>query len=382
MNGISHFLEHMVFQGTKNRTSRDINEALEDVGGHLNAYTGREFTAFYAKVLKRDLELALDVVSDLVKNPLFPTAELEKEKGVVVQEIKQSIDTPDDIIFDYLQATAFQNQAIGRAILGTEESVKSFSSDTLRNYMQSNYAANNIVVCAAGNLEHEAFVKMVEKRMSDFREKTSFTPEEQKYHGGFFLEKRDTEQAQVTVAFKGINYEDYNNYYPAVLLSSILGGGMSSRLFQEIREKRGLVYTVYSFNNFHTQSGLFGIYAGTNASEVNELVPVIANEINKICAEKVSEQELLRAKTQIKASILMSLENSSSTAEILARQLLLYNKVIPVEEMVERIENVSFKDIQSVAQKIFSSKPSYAMLGSINNFISAEDLERRINAKA
>ncbi len=375
MNGISHFFEHTCFKGTKKRTALQISEEIEDVGGQMNAYTSREFTAYYAKMLKNDAELAADVICDILQNATFAEEELVKEREVVVQEIKQSIDTPDDIIFDYFQEAAFANQALGRTILGPAEKVRSFNGDTLRQYISTNYAAHNMIVCAVGNIEHDAFVKMIEQRMSNLQEKTSFIPEAQKYTGGFSIEKRDIEQAHVLLGFEGARYES-KDYYPNIILSTILGGGMSSRLFQEIREKRGLVYTVYSFANSHTQTGLFGIYAGTGKQELEQLLPVVATEIKKIRQEKVSAKELERAKVQLKASMLMGLESCSSTAEILARQMLIFNRIIPVEEMVEMIENVSLEDIQNSANKIFATNPTYSLLGSIDKYASYDELKK------
>ena len=363
-NGISHFLEHMVFKGTPKRTSFQIDAEIEDAGGQTNAYTSREFTAFYAKMLKDDAELALDVLSDIVLNANFPEAELQKERDVVVQEIKQTIDTPDDIIFDYFQAKAFENQAIGRNILGPAEKVLNYEATELKNYRQSHYGTNNMIVCAVGNINHQKFVDMVNARFNDFKNKTNFKIEEQNYTGGFYAENRDIEQAHILLGFKGFDYNS-DNYYPATIFSTILGGGSTSRLFQEIREKRGLAYTTYSFNNAHTRSGLFGIYAGTTNNELKELMPVITDEIKKICNEKVSEKELSRAKVQLKASMLMGLESSSSSAEIMARQLLIFDRVIPVKEMVSRIENVTLEDIQNTARNIFASTPTYALVGDI-----------------
>ena len=363
-NGISHFLEHMVFKGTPKRTSFQIDAEIEDAGGQTNAYTSREFTAFYAKMLKDDAELALDVLSDIVLNANFPEAELQKERDVVVQEIKQTIDTPDDIIFDYFQAKAFENQAIGRNILGSAEKVLNYEATELKNYRQNHYGTNNMIVCAVGNINHQKFVDMVKARFNDFKNKTNFKIEEQNYTGGFYAENRDIEQAHILLGFKGFDYNS-DNYYPATIFSTILGGGSTSRLFQEIREKRGLAYTTYSFNNAHTRSGLFGIYAGTTNNELKELMPVITDEIKKICNEKVSEKELSRAKVQLKASMLMGLESSSSSAEIMARQLLIFDRVIPVKEMVSRIENVTLEDIQNTARNIFASTPTYALVGDI-----------------
>lgn len=363
-NGISHFLEHMVFKGTPKRTSFQIDAEIEDAGGQTNAYTSREFTAFYAKMLKDDAELALDVLSDIVLNANFPEAELQKERDVVVQEIKQTIDTPDDIIFDYFQAKAFENQAIGRNILGPAEKVLNYEATELKNYRQNHYGTNNMIVCAVGNINHQKFVDMVKARFNDFKNKTNFKIEEQNYTGGFYAENRDIEQAHILLGFKGFDYSS-DNYYPATIFSTILGGGSTSRLFQEIREKRGLAYTTYSFNNAHTRSGLFGIYAGTTNDELKELMPVITDEIKKICNEKVSEKELSRAKVQLKASMLMGLESSSSSAEIMARQLLIFDRVIPVKEMVSRLENVTMEDIQNTARNIFASTPTYALVGDI-----------------
>lgn len=377
INGISHFLEHMVFKGTKNRTSLQISEEIENVGGQNNAYTSREFTAFYAKMLKDDTELALDVISDLILNPTFPEEELVKEREVVVQEIKQTIDSPDDIIFDYFQGKAFPDLPLGRSILGPAEKVRSFDGQALQNYLKTNYAAENIVVCAVGNLEHEKFVEMCRQRLSGLQPDVSFTAQPQKYVGGFYVEKRDIEQTHVVLGFEGFDYNS-DHYYPAMIFSTLFGGGMSSRLFQEIREKLGLVYTVYGFANSHTQTGISGIYAGTTADELQKLLPVVAQEIKKVCYDKVDIKELNRAKAQIKASMLMALESSSSTSEVIARQMLLFDRVLPIKEMVEKIENITLDDIRDTATRIFSSKPTYALLGSLKKYPDYEQLQQLI----
>ncbi len=379
MNGISHFLEHMAFKGTKKRTALQISEEIEDKGGQVNAYTSREFTAFYAKMLKNDVELAIDVLADTLQNSTFPEDELAKEREVVVQEIKQTIDTPDDIVFDYFQEAAFPNQPIGRTILGPKQLVRGFTKESLQSYLKSNYAAENMAVCAVGNITHQEFVKMVSNRMSGLQPHTHFEIAPQHYEGGFYLEKRDIEQAHVVLGFKGFKYET-ESYYPSILLSTLFGGGMSSRLFQEIREKRGLVYSVYSFTSSHSQTGMFGIYAGTSSKDVVKMMPVVVDEIKKICSEKVAEKELLRAKSQLKASMLMSLESSSSTTEILARQMLIFNRIIPTDEMVERIEKVTLDDILKTAQQIFASKPTYALLGAVSEHLDYDKLQQMLKA--
>ena len=374
-NGISHFLEHMSFKGTKTRSALQISEEIEDVGGQSNAYTAREFTAYYAKMLKNDMALAADVLTDSLINSTYPEEELVKEREVVVQEIKQTIDAPDDIIFDYFQETAFPNQAIGRSILGNKEKVRGFTKETLRNYLHTNYGAENMIACAVGNIDHNEFVKVIEDRLGDYKTKTDFVPENQVYKGGFFVEERPIEQAHFALGFKGLPYKT-EDYYTEMLLSSMLGGGMSSRLFQEIREKRGLAYSVYSFAAAHTKAGMFGIYAGTGKKDLKEMIPVIAEEIRKICDNPFEAKELQRAKTQMKASMLMALESPSSTAEMMARQMLIYNRVIPVEEMVARIEKVTLDDVQRLANEIFSSTPTYALLGAVEHRIEYDELQK------
>ena len=374
-NGISHFLEHMVFKGTQKRTALQISEDIENVGGSTNAYTSREFTVFYAKMLKNDLELALDVLADMIMAPSFAEDELVKEREVVVQEIKQTNDDPNDIVFDYFQETAFQKQAVGRSILGPAEKVRAFNASTLRDYMSHNYAAENIVVCAVGNLKHSEFVKMTAARMSELQPHTDYKKDKQIYTGGSFIKNRDIEQAQVLLGFEGTDY--YNaQRYPVSIMSTILGGNMSSRLFQEIREKRGLVYSVYSYNNNHMQSGLFGIYAGLEADEIKNYIPVVADEVKRIVNEPVSDVELNRVKVQFKAGMLMGLESSSATAEVVARRHLLYNRFIPIEEIIDIIESISKDDVMKAAQQVFSTPLTYTLLGDLKQYPDFEKVQQ------
>lgn len=378
INGLSHFLEHMVFKGTPTRTSFQIDAEIEDAGGQTNAYTSREITSFYAKMLKGDAELALDVLADIVLNASFPDEEVSKERDVVIQEIKQTIDTPDDIIFDYFQQQAFPNQPLGRSILGPIEKVSGYTAEDLRNYRKNFYTAENICVCAVGNINHQDFVEMVKKRFSNLPKQPERKFPEQNYVGGYFAEPRDIEQVHVLIGFQGVSYHD-DDYYSAAIMSAILGGGTTSRLFQEVREKRGLVYSVYSFINAHRSNGLMGIYAGTTRELLKELIPVAVEEINKIRTLPVSEEELRRAKVQFKASMLMGLESSSTTSEVYARQMLVFNRIIPTEEMTAKIDAVSADDILKTARRIFSSKPTYALVGDIEGHPSYEELQRLLN---
>ncbi len=374
-NGISHFIEHMVFKGTKKRNSLQISEDIENAGGATNAYTSRHFTCFYAKMLKNDLELAADVICDFITSPTFDAKEMKKEKEVVVQEIKQSNDSPDDLVFDYFQEAAFPDQATGRTILGPIENVRGFDAKRMRQYMSTHYAAENMVAVAVGNVNHEAFVKMIEARMMSIPEHCDYVADKQVYSGGARVECKDIEQTHIILGFRGASYLN-PDYYQYSVLSTIFGGGMSSRLFQEIREKRGLVYTINSFNQALKDDGVFGIYAGTTPKELEELLPVVTDEIKKIVNEPVKEAELKRAKTQIKASLLMSLESSSTTAEIIARQVLLYGRVIPTEEIVAKIENITASDLQKLAQKIFTSPLTYTILGCKGKYPNYDEVKK------
>ncbi len=376
-NGISHFLEHMSFKGTNARTALQISEEIEDVGGQSNAYTSRECTAYFAKMMKEDAELAADVLIDSVKNSIFPQEELVKERDVVVQEIKQTYDTPDDIVFDYFQETAFPNQALGRSILGPQEKVKKFTREDLLSYIDTNYAAENMAVCAVGNITHNDFVNMVASRMSDYKAKVKFKADAQVYKGGFMAQKRDIEQSHVILGFQSSSYHN-KGHFAEVVLSTILGGGMSSRLFQEIREKRGLVYSVYSFNSMYSNSGLFGIYAGTEAKDLPQLMPVVVDEIKKICNEPVTPKEFARAQAQIKAGLKMGLESSSSTAEVLARQQLMYGRTYTTAELTAQYDAVTIADITDAAQRIFQGAPTYTLLGAYDKFMEYDELQKAL----
>ncbi len=376
--GISHFVEHMVFKGTAKRDYLAISEDIENVGGVTNAYTSREFTAFYAKMLKSDLELAIDVLADFVMAPTFPDEEMKKEKEVVIQEIKQTYDDPSDAVFEHFQEKLYENQAIGKSILGTKEQVHSFDADKLREYMRNHYAGENIVIAASGNLKHDEFVKMVADRMSSLNVKTNFVITKPQYTGGFYVENRDVEQAQVVLGFDGIDFHD-KDFRAANIMSFILGGGMSSRLFLEIREKRGLVYTVYSFLNILTNTGTNGIYAGLDAVQIKKYLPVIADEIKKITNEYVSDAELQRAKIQMKAGLLMGLESSFTCAKMLARQFLIYGRFIDADEIVAQIESVQKEDVLRAAQRLFAGTPTYALLGKLgNNYPDYADLQQML----
>ncbi|MGF1609858.1 MAG: M16 family metallopeptidase [Kiloniellales bacterium] len=376
INGVAHLLEHMAFKGTRRRSARDIAEEIEAVGGHMNAYTSREATAFYAKVLAEDLPLALDVVADILQYSVFDESELARERAVVLQEIGQSIDTPDDIIFDHFQETAYPDQGLGRPVLGTAEIVAGLQRDSLRGYMDGNYGPCQMVIAAAGKLDHEQLVEQAAAAFTSLPPDQRHPVEPAAYRGGEFRQKRKLEQVHLVLGFDSVGYLD-PDYYTSLLLSNLFGGGMSSRLFQEIRENRGLVYSIYSFVSAYADGGLIGIYAGTGENEVEELLPVVCEETCKL-SETITEEELARSRTQLKASILMSRESSGARAEQLGQQILAYGRPLPPEEIVAQIEAVDLPTIKRFAARLLAGRPTLASLGPIGRVESLDRLAARL----
>jgi predicted Zn-dependent peptidase len=360
-NGVSHFLEHMAFKGTESRSAAEIAEEVEAVGGHINAYTAREQTAYYVKLLKEDIALGADIIGDILTHSSFEPEELERERGVILQEIGQANDTPDDIIFDHFQEAAFPDQAMGRPTLGTEAVIRTMPRHALTNYMRAHYGTRNVVVAAAGNLDHDEVVRLTERHFADLPTTIVGDPPLAEYNGGEFREARDLDQVHIVLGFPSVSYT-HPDFYAAMMLSTLLGGGMSSRLFQEVREKRGLVYSIYAFTAPATDSGLFGIYAGTGESEAEELMPVTLEELRRV-QHDVTEVELHRARAQAKAGILMSLESTGSRCEQLARQIQIFGRIVPVKEMVASIEAVRTEDVCRAAARLFRAKPTLAVLG-------------------
>ncbi|HEY9163587.1 MAG TPA: pitrilysin family protein [Magnetovibrio sp.] len=377
MNGVSHMLEHMTFKGTRKRSAQAIAEEVEDVGGHLNAYTSRENTAYYAKVLKEDLGLAVDVVADLVQNAVLDEVELERERGVILQEIHQAQDTPDDVVFDLFQEACFPGQALGRTVLGPAEGVRDMARGDILDYMHEHYRPQGMVLSAAGNFSHDRLVDLAHQHFDKAATGRGTVHTPATYTGGEIRESRDIEQVHLLLGFEGPHYTD-DAFYAASVMSMVLGGGMSSRLFQEVREKRGLVYSIYSFLAPYADTGTFAIYAGTGEKDVTELIPVVCDEIGKITGD-ISPEELARAKAQLKASILMSLESTSSRAEQLARQLMIFGRPISTEESVANIDAVDEAAIQAIAKRIFTSAPTLTALGPIGGVESFDKVKARLN---
>lgn len=363
-NGISHFLEHMAFKGTKRRSAKQIAEEFDDIGGHFNASTGREATVYYAKTLKGDVHIAVDILADIIQNSVFDEEELERERGVILQELAMTIDTPDDIIFDHFQNTAYPNQAVGRSILGTEELIKSVTKSDFQNYINNHYYGENIVIAVAGNIEGSGIEDTIKSQFSVIKRghKTSF--EKALYSGGEFREQRELEQVHIVLGYEGFNYHD-DDVYKAQLLAIIFGGGMSSRLFQEVREKRGLAYSISAFNSNYADSGMFKVYAGCAPDKANELLKVVRDEFHK-AANDISQKELDRARAGIRSSLLMSKEHSGAVADDLGRSFTCFNRYISNEEHLEKINAITISDLSSITKKIISTpKPTFAVIGEV-----------------
>ncbi len=361
-NGVSHLLEHMAFKGTERRTAGDIAREIEAVGGFLNAYTAREVTAYYAKVLKEDAALAVDILADILTGSVFDAEELERERTVILQEIGQAQDFPEDVAFDLFQETAFPDQAMGRSILGRPEVVRSLPREAVAGWMGERYRAPAMVLAAAGHIEHEALRGLAERHFADLPDTSAPVPEAARYAGGEAREARDLEQTHLVLGFEGPSFREAG-FYPAQVFSTLYGGGMSSRLFQEVREKRGLVYAIYSFASSAADTGLVGVYAGTAQENAEEVLAIVRGELEDLAGSGPDEDELDRARAQLRASLLMARESTSSRCEQIAQQLLVHNRPIPPEELTERVEAVSAAEVMGIAARYASAPPSLVVLG-------------------
>ena len=375
-NGIAHMLEHMAFKGTQRRTARGIAEEIERVGGFINAYTGREQTAYYARVLRDDVPLAVDIIADILQNSTFDNEEFEREKGVVIQEIGQAEDTPDDVIFDHLQLQAFPAQPLGRPILGSEERVRGFTRDDLITQVSTFYRATSLLLVSAGAVQHEDMVRLARQHLGALPPGMPAAPGGAAYAGGEYREDGDLEQAHLALAFKGVHARE-DEVYDMQVYSTVLGGGMSSRLFQEAREKRGLCYSIHAFGASYADTGLFGVYAGTSGADAQELVHVIAGEM-KALAGNVDDDELVRAKAQIRSGLLMGLEQASARCEQIAGQYLTFGRLFTPRELIARIDAVDAAAVRSMAARILSSGPmSLAVLGPASQLGSYDKIAGR-----
>ena len=377
--GVSHMLEHMAFKGTERRTARGIAEEIEAVGGALNAYTSREQTAFHARVLKSDVPLAVDILADILTHPTFEQGELERERQVVLQELGQARDTPDDIIFDHLQAAVYPEQPMGWPILGNEDTVANFTRDDLESYMRANYRAGGMALIASGAVEHARMVDLAAEHFGDLRSGDAPKGEPARYCGSDLRIAEELEQVHVTWAFPGLASAD-EGLFAAHVYVTALGGGMSSRLFQEIRENRGLCYSIYAFANPFVDGGMIGIYAGTGANEAADISALVAHEMENL-ARTAHEDEIARAKAQIRSSLLMGLERPSARAEVIAAHLLAYGRVVPVSEIREKLEAVTVNDVRGFGEKLMRvNRPAIAAIGPVGRLEGYDTFAARYGA--
>ncbi|MFP5479077.1 MAG: M16 family metallopeptidase [Alphaproteobacteria bacterium] len=362
-NGIAHFLEHMAFKGTRRRSALRIAEEIEDVGGYINAYTSREMTAYYARVLSGDVLMALDVIADIVLNPLFRKADIETERHVILQEIGQALDTPDDIIFDWLHEVSYPDQSFGRTILGPEERVASFRKADFEGFTGTHYGPDQMILSAAGGVDHDAIVAAAERIFGGLKPVGKAGIDAARFVGGERREVKDLEQVHFALSFEGPGYRD-DKVYTAQVYSMAMGGGMSSRLFQKIREDRGLCYSIYAQSAAYEDTGQITIYAGTSEAEIGELTKLTVDELKR-AADDMGEAEVARARAQLRAGLLMGLESPSSRAERNARLLSIWGRVPDVSEAVAKIDAVDTAAVRRYAAEMSSARAALAIYGPV-----------------
>ncbi len=379
IDGISHILEHMFFKGTEKRSAKDIAEEFDMIGGYLNAYTGKERTVYYAKVLKADLETAVDVLADIVINSIYDKDELVKELNVICQEISDAEDNPEDVLFEALFKKVFENHQIGKPIAGTHESVLSCTKDDVVKYFSKYYSPNNAFLSISGNFDEDRALKLLSEKFSQWKNKLSEIEPHiiPNYVGGNIRIQKPIEQAHISIAFNGVSIID-ENYYLHQIAAIIAGGSMSSRLFQEVREKRGLAYSISAFSTNYSDCGIWGIYASTDQKSLNELVNVSIDELKKMTSD-ITEKEVQTAKAQIKASLLMSMESSGSRAEKLVNNIATFGRIISNEEVVSKIEIITVEDVQNCIRSIISTVCTVSAVGQIDSLQSYDQISNRLH---
>lgn len=376
-NGISHFIEHMLFKGTKNRSSEDIARSVDSVGGGLDAFTSKELVSFNTKVLDQHLPFAADILADLVLNPLFRQEDVEKEKSVILEEIKMEADQPEFVLHETFTSNFWKGHGLGRPILGTKETVRDFSQETLLEFYRRVYSPSNILITAAGNLKHQEITQLVGEKFSSLHERERLQADTvPQAHAPIILKKKKSlEQVHIAMGVPAYPLA-HAARFPLYILNTVLGGGMSSRLFQNIREKQGLAYAVYSELNLFSDTGCFTVYAGTGVETAKKVVTSVMEELRCFKNSLIGEDELRRAKDHLKGSLMLSLESTSSRMSNLARQELYFDRFLSLDEMLDNIESVTREQVQTIAQEFFQpDNIALAMLGRLSGVeISREDL--------
>ena len=377
INGVAHLLEHMAFKGTVNRSATDIANEVEMVGNSHNAYTSRETTAYYMSGLKENVDLSIDVISDILQNSTFDSKELDKERGVILQEIGMYADEPDSIVTDKFDELAYPNQPMGRSILGSSEIIKSISRDEVEGFMKSFYNPKKMVFSVSGNFKEDKIIKLIEDKFQNLPQGNDDYIPPSIYEGGEYREEKKLEQVKLLLGFESVDIHS-DLYYATRVYSALLGSGMSSRLFQEIREKRGLVYSIYSSGDFFSDSGIFYVYAGTGHKEVKELIPVLCDQLN-IDANSFTEEELIKTKAKFKVGILKSEESISSRCRSNATNYLMHNKIRTTDEFISKIDAVQLEDLEKARKNFIKSNLTVSSIGPIQNLETAELIKRRLS---
>ncbi|WP_127580710.1 M16 family metallopeptidase [Paenibacillus koleovorans] len=369
-NGISHFIEHMLFKGTDRFSAKEIAETFDGIGGNVNAFTSKEYTCYYAKVLDQHLPIAVDVLADMFFNSTFDPGELDKERNVILEEISMYDDTPDDLVHDLIARAAYETHPLGYSILGTETNLSAMTSESLSEYMRQNYRIDNTVISLAGNLSDDV-IELLEKHFGGFTNagtgKAVLAPQ---YGAQSIFHKKDTEQNHICLSLPGCSLQD-PLLYPMILLNNVIGGGMSSHLFQEIREKRGLAYSVYSYHTAHIDSGMFTIYMGTAPKQTTEVLDVTLELLRTINEKGLTEAELKKGKEQLKGSFILSLESTSSRMNRLGKNELMIGKHFSMDEILDRIDAVSMNDLSQLVQTMFKHPFALSMVGKSDQAITA-----------
>ena len=377
-HGLAHLLEHMAFKGTKTRSARRIAEEIENVGGEINAATSNESTTYYARVLKDDMPLAVDILSDILLSPKIDPGELVREQHVILQEIGAAHDTPDDVVFDRFTEAAYDDQPLGRSVLGTPESVEALTAGDIRRYLGRHYAADRMIVVATGAVDHEAFAREVEKRFGRLPATADGpAPEPAEYRGGEFRETRDLMDAQLVLGFEGRPIHE-RDFYCSQVLASALGGGMSSRLFQRVREERGLCYSVYAFHWGFSDTGIFGVHAATGEEDLGQLVPVMIEELRR-AGDDLSDEEAARSRAQMRAGLLMAQESPSARASQIGRQLLHFGRIVPNEELLDRLSKIDGARLRDLAGRMFQDTPlTLSSVGPVQHLPTRDEIARSL----
>ncbi|MED1794455.1 insulinase family protein [Brevibacillus nitrificans] len=368
-NGISHFLEHMFFKGTATRSAKEIAETFDEIGGNVNAFTSKEYTCYYARVLDQHAPIALDVLSDMYFHSVFDAEELEKEKNVVIEEISMYEDTPDDLVHDLIAKASYGNHPLGYTILGTEDVLRSLKRDDLQRYVDQRYLPSNTVITVAGNFE-DSLIEDIQKRFSAFQRSSTLptltTPD---FAADVIFQQKKTEQAHLCISLPGFKV-GHKDTYSLILLNNVLGGSMSSRLFQEIREERGLAYSVYSYHSSYKEAGTFTVYTGTAQEQVGQVFDIVSQVLRDVADHGITDKELNKGKEQLKGSLMLSLESTNSRMSRLGKNELLLERHLNLDEVLAKIDSVTHETVLSVAQQLFRSKLAMAMVSPLEGFPS------------